>query len=168
MSDQPPYGYPPPGGGYPPPGGYQGGGYPPPPPTNKTKVLGLDYNVAAMLCYLPTCLCCIVLIPTILFLATEPKESRFMRFHALQGLIFCGIWIVLSIIFRILGAGAQFSSGFGTGGAAAGAGAGLLVGLLSLVVFLGFLILSIVGMVKAYQGQMWKMPLIGDIAEKNA
>jgi uncharacterized membrane protein len=33
------------------------------------------------------------------------------------------------------------------------------------LVFLG---ISIFGCIKAYQGQMWKLPVIGDIAEKNS
>src|SRR2546423_14232566 len=120
MSDQPPYGnppggYPPPpgGGGYPPPqGGYPPpqGGFPPPggggygyggpPPENKTKTLGFKYNVAALLCYLPTCLCCLNVIFGIIWLATEPKENRFVRFHAMQGLLLFGVNFVVSIILR--------------------------------------------------------------------
>jgi hypothetical protein len=82
MSSQPPYGYP---GG---PQGYQQGGYPPPspPPTGQTKVLNLNYNTAALLCYIPTCCCLINLIPCIIWLASEPRENKFLRFHALQGL----------------------------------------------------------------------------------
>ncbi len=187
MSNQPPYGnppggyppppggyqggggYPPPqGGGFPPPGGYQGGGgYGGPPPENKTKTLGLSYNVAALLCYLPTCLCCINLIPCILWLATEPKENRFLRFHALQGLILFGIYFVLSILLQILSAvvdtGARATnSGFTY------FGGNIIMALLSLAFLVGFLVIHIIAMVKANQGQMWKIPVIGDIAEKNS
>src|SRR5260370_41063672 len=90
----------PPQGGYPPPppqGGYEGGGYPPPPPGpgGKTQVLGLDYKIAGMLCYLPPCLCCIDVIFSILWIATEPKENRFVRFHALKALFIFGAHSVL-------------------------------------------------------------------------
>src|SRR5215471_4644117 len=101
MSSQPPYGQ----GGYQ--GGYQGGGYgapPPPGPTpGKTKTLNLDYGVAAMLNYIPTCFCCINVIPCILWLATEPKENRFLRFHSIQGLLLFGVWVILWIIFAVIG-----------------------------------------------------------------
>ncbi len=174
MSNQPPYGYPPPpggyqGGGYPPPGG-QPGGYPPPPgggygytpqgPSGKTKVMNLDYNVAGLLCYVP---CCIGLIFSILFVATEPKESRFVRFHALQGLFLIGVNVILGVIYNILGAGLSAAPS----GAAAASGSILLL-LVQLVIGLGLLILHIVAMVKAYQNQMWKIPVIGDLAEKNS
>jgi uncharacterized membrane protein len=190
MSNQPPYGNPP--GGYPPPppgGGYQGGGYPPPegggyqqpggfpppggygyggpPPEQKTKTLGLSYNIAALLCYVPACLCCVNLIAGILWLVTEPKENRFVRFHAMQGLLLFGVNFVVSIIFRILqvilGAGAAaVDSDVAFGGGS------LILGLLQLVIGLGLLVVHIIGMVKANQGQMWKLPIIGDIAEKNS
>ncbi len=157
MSNQPPYGYP--GGSQ----GYQGGGgYPPPgPPSGKTKVLNLDYNVAALLSYLP--ICCINLIASIIWLASEPKENRFLRFHALQSLMLIGLSIVVWIIFMFLGVGMMFSPSSTVGAA----GSGLLT-LIQLVVWLILIILHILCMVKAYQGQLWKLPLIGDIAEKNS
>ncbi|HXF39239.1 MAG TPA: DUF4870 domain-containing protein [Blastocatellia bacterium] len=157
MSNQPPYGYP--GGSQ----GYQGGGgYPPPgPPSGKTKVLNLDYNVAALLSYLP--ICCINLIASIIWLASEPKENRFLRFHALQSLLLIGLSIVVWIIFMFLGVGMMFSPSSTVGAA----GSGLLT-LIQLVVWLILIILHILCMVKAYQGQLWKLPLIGDIAEKNS
>src|SRR4026207_1906694 len=92
MSNQPPYGGP---------QGYQGGGYPPPGgPTGKTKVMNLDYNVAGMLCYLP--ICCINLVFSIIWLASEPKESRLLLCHPLQRLLLIGIAIVVTIIFWFL------------------------------------------------------------------
>ncbi|MEK6284980.1 MAG: hypothetical protein AABO57_04500 [Acidobacteriota bacterium] len=159
MSNQPPNGYPPGG-----PQGYQGGGYPPPSaPTGKTKVMNLDYNVAGLLCYMLPCLCLADLIFCILWLATEPKESRFVRFHAIQGLLLFGLGFVVGIIFQILGTGMAVT----TSGVVEAGGFGLLL-LVRLVVGVALLALYIICMIKAYQGQMWKLPIIGDIAEKNA
>jgi len=151
MSNQPPYGYP--GGSQ----GYQGGGYPPPgAPTGKTKVLNLDYNVAAMLAYLPVC--CASLVASIIWLASEPKENRFVRFHAMQSLILAGVmlaaffvlWVISFIAVRIF------------------FGFGILIFLVEMALLAVWLVLTIMGCVKAYQNQMWKIPFIGDIAEKNA
>ena len=160
MSSQPPYGYP----------GSQGGGYPPqpPPPANKTKVLNLEFNTAALLCYIPTCCCFVNLIAGILFFATEPRENRLLRFHALQGMLLAGVWVILWIIFTILGIAMGISTSMMPGGDMARAGGGLLFLMLRLVVGVAFLAVHIMGMVKANQGQMWKLPIIGDIAEKNA
>jgi uncharacterized membrane protein len=152
MSAQPPYGS----------QGYQGGGYPPPgPPPGKTKVLNLDYNVAGLLCYLP--ICCINLIASIIWLASEPKENRFLRFHALQSLMLIGLEIVIWIVFAFLGVGMMFSPSNAVGAAGSG-----LLSLVQIVIWLILLVIHIVAMVKAYQGQFWKLPVIGDIAEKNA
>ncbi|MCI0490804.1 MAG: DUF4870 domain-containing protein [Blastocatellia bacterium] len=167
MSSQPPYGNPPPGdyqgGGYPPPGGYPPQG----PPPSKTQTLNFDYNVAAMLCYIPTCFCFANVIASILWLATEPKQNRFVRFHSIQGLLLVGIGVVLGVVLRIaqaiLGAGVSQT---GSAGLACGGATLLLVLNLGIGVFL--LVLHIIGMVKAYQNQMWKIPFIGDIAEKNS
>lgn len=146
MSSQPPYGYP---GG---PQGYQGGGSPPP---GKTKVLNLDYNVAAMLAYLP--ICCVSLICSIIWIASEPKENKFLRFHALQSLILTGAsvaaFFVLWVVSIVAG---QISVALG-----------LLILLVEIALGAGCLILFIMGAVKGYQGQLWKVPVIGDIAEKN-
>jgi uncharacterized membrane protein len=150
MSSQPPYGQ-----------GYQGGGYPPPsPPAGKTKVLNLDYNVAGMLCYLP--ICCINLVFSIIWLASEPKENRLLRFHALQSLLLIGVAFVVFVIFWFLIIAMAVTPVPGTT-----AGWGLL-SLLRLVFGFGFFVVSVIGCIKAYQGQMWKLPVIGDIAEKNA
>ncbi len=171
MSNQPPYGNPP-GGGYPPPpgGGYPppppGGGYPPPgPPSGKTQMMQLDYKVAGLLCYLPVC--CIQVIAPILWLATEPKENRFLRFHSIQSLLLFGVTVVVTIILWVLqGFLSVASSATNSGGIACGGG--LIILLLWSVVGIGLLVLYIMGMVKAYQNQMWKMPVIGNIAEKNS
>src|ERR1051325_5830044 len=191
MSNQPPYGNPPggyppppPGGGYPPPGGGypppQGGGYPPPggygyggggyggpPPENKTKTFGMSYNVAALLCYLPSCLCCLNVIFGIIWLATEPKENRFVRFHALQGLLLFGANFVIQLLLTILRIATE-GAARATGSGMIALGGGAILGLLGLLIWFVFLVLHIIGMIKASQGQFWKLPLIGDIAEKNS
>jgi len=158
MSNQPPY-------GYPPPEGFPGGGFPPPsgPPQGKTQFLGLDFNLAALLCYVPGCCCLIDLIASVAWLATEPRSNRFLRFHALQGLLLFGVGVVIGIIFQILGLGAAL-----TPTDVGRAGSGLLLLMVELVVVLLLLVVHVIGMVKAYQGQTWKIPLIGDIADKNA
>lgn len=126
----------------------------------KTKVLGLSYSIAGLLCYLPVC--CINLISSILWMATEPKENKVLRFHALQSLLLIGIWIVLWVIFMFLGVGMAFAPS----DTASAAGGGL-ISLIWFAVIAIYILLCIIGMVKAYQGQIWKIPIIGDIADKN-
>jgi uncharacterized membrane protein len=153
---------------YPPPGGYppSGGGYPP--SGGKTKVLSLDNNIGGLLCYIPVC--CVSLIFSILFLVTEPKENKFLRFHALQSLLLTGVSVVVYGILWVLGMILVVgSSATGSAaGSAAASGVSLLLLLVEIVLGVAFLIAFIMGCIKAYQNEMWKMPMIGNIADKNS
>lgn len=108
-----------------------------PPEGPKKTSLGLDENVEGLLAYL------LFWVTGIIFLVLE-KESDFVRFHAMQSTItFLGL-MVLSYIFAII------PFGF------------IITWLLDL---LG-LVLWILGMLKAYQGERYKFPLVGDLAEQ--
>lgn len=164
----PPGSYPP--GSYPPPqqgqqpGGFQPGGYPPGPPAGKTKTLNLDYNVAAGLSYIPICL--LNPIVPIIWLVTEPKENKFVRFHALQALFLVAFYIVGMIVIGIVGA--ILGAVLGVASEALAAIAGIIALLGYLAVVLGFLVMSVIGIIKGFGGQIWKAPIIGNLAEKNA
>src|SRR5437773_11323950 len=76
---------------------------PPPPidaPGGKTGV-GMDANLASMLCYLTMICCGLGIIISLVFFIIE-KTNRLLRFHAMQGLLFGGVWIVVGIAFKIL------------------------------------------------------------------
>src|ERR1700747_992017 len=117
----------------------------PPPPTSSTG--GMSDNVAGMLAY-------VTIIPAIIFLVMEPyNKSRFIRFHAFQCLFFAvawtALWIGLNIIVHIPFLG------------------WLTILLWPLVGLAGFIIWIIL-LLKANQGQMYKLPVVGDMAEKQA
>jgi len=101
---------------------------------------GLDENVAGLLCYV------LGWISGLVFILIE-KENKFVRFHALQSIIVFGILTVASILIGWI----PFI-GWVIGG---------LISVLALVLW-------IVLMVKAYQGEKYKLPWAGDLAEKNA
>lgn len=104
----------------------------------KKTSLGLEENIEGALAYL------LGWLTGILFLLLE-KESDFVRFHAMQSTItFLGIMIVSFILGFIPFLGWIL---------------GMLLGLV------GF-ILWIVGMIKAFQGEYYKFPIVGEIAEK--
>ena len=77
------------------------------------------------------------------------KESRFVRVHAMQAILFGVLWFASSFVFTI---------------ATLALGAGIAV--LSLPVSIAFLVVWIWLMVKAYKGDMLKLPFIGEQAEK--
>lgn len=137
---------------------YDAGGSPSGAPGGKTS-LGLDSNVGAMLCYIANFLCCLGVILSIVFLVTE-KENRFVKFHALQALFLVAAQIVVGIIVSMLGLLLNFA--FDAAG----------LGILSFFVILGlrlillliFVIVWLVAGIKAYGGQWYKLPFIGDLA----
>ena len=129
---------------------YPAGGPPSGAPGGKTS-LGLDSNVGAMLCYIGNIICCAGVILSVIFLVTE-KENRFVKFHALQSLFLSVAAIVLLIVVQILGAILDIVHlGF------------LTIGLWFIVVFV-FLLLWLLAGIKAYGGQWYKLPFIGEFA----
>jgi uncharacterized membrane protein len=102
---------------------------------------GLTDNVAGMLAY-------VTFIPAIIFLVIEPyNRNRFVRFHAFQCIFLTVFLVALHIVLGFLP----------------------IVGwAISALVSLATLALWIILLIKAYGGQMWKLPVIGDMAEKQA
>jgi len=101
---------------------------------------GLEENVAGLLCYV------LGWITGLVFFLIE-KDSNFVRFHAMQSIIVFGVLSVASIIFSwipVIG--------------------GVITGLISLLA----LVLWIILMIKAYQGEKFKLPWAGDLADKQA
>jgi uncharacterized membrane protein len=108
---------------------------------------GLADNVAGALAYL-------TIIPAIVFLVIEPfNKRRFVRFHAFQCIFFWVAWTVFWIGLSIIAHIPFF--GWATY---------LIWPLISLAGFVIWLILVL----KAYQGKMFKLPVIGDMAEQQA
>ncbi len=110
-----------------------------------TATGGLADNVAGMLAY-------VTIIPPIIFLVLEPyNKNRFIRFHSFQSIFFHVAWIVICVALSIV---ASIP----------------VLGWLSLLIWpligLGGFVLWIILLMKAYQGQMFKFPVIGDLAEK--
>jgi len=108
---------------------------------------GLTDNVAGALAY-------VTIIPAIVFLVLEPfNKKRFVRFHSFQCIFFAIAWTVLWVILAVVGHIPLL--GWATV---------LLWPLVSLAGFVIWLILVL----KAYQGQMFKLPVIGDMAAQQA
>ena len=131
-------------------------------PTSGTTGSGLDPKIAAALSY--------IWIVGLIFFFIE-KENRFVRFHALQSIIFGIANIVIMGVLAVLAVILTFA--FGIGGAIVGGALGSLVSLLVWLVWLIFWLLGLVFLialiftaVKAYQGQKFKLPIIGNMAEK--
>ena len=115
--------------------------------------LGLEPNVAGLLCYVP---CCVGLVFSVVAAIVE-KQSRFVRFHAFQSLLVHAVAIVLGIGINVL----QVVLGV------AGLGAvGLLLSLVGMVVGVAFLGLTIFLMIKANAGEELELPVVGPMARQ--
>ena len=123
---------------------------------NQKSALGLDGNVTALIGYL-------IGIVALVLIFIE-KDNKFVRFHALQSVLWSvgmcvGIFVVAIVGFILAMILGQVSG-------ALGSIVGLLVMLLYLVMILGLLGGLIFGAIKAYGGAMFKLPIVGNLAEK--
>ena len=119
---------------------------PAPQPAPKDLRAALPDNVAGMLAYL--------LVPAVMFLLLEPyRRNRFVRFHSFQALFCAAATMLSAVALMSLGMSATLA---------------LLVLLLGAILFFGVVILAAVLFIKAFQGEMFKLPLIGEMAERRA
>ncbi len=122
-----------------------------PPPAPPAAQAGLEENLASALCYL------LGLLTGVLFLVLEPyNKNKTVRFHAFQAIFlhvggiaaFIGIAIVTGIFHFVPFLGTIFAA--------------ILYPALSL----GFFVLWLALMYKAYSRERWVLPVIGEFAEK--
>ena len=104
--------------------------------TEKTST-GLEANLAAALSYL------VGFVTGIIFLLWE-KDNRFVRFHAMQSTMVFGAFFIVYVVLTITLVGA----------------------ILILPLMLVQLVVWVLCMIKAFQGEMFKLPVIGEMAEK--
>ena len=127
----------PPNPNYPPPVS----GVPPPsqyPPADYGTASGISTNTMAALAY-------ITFIPAIVFLVIEPyKRNAFIRFHAWQCIALMLVEMAGSIIFGFMGLIGMMMR--------------LLFGLLVFVFWL-------IAIIKASKGELYHIPLVGELAE---
>lgn len=115
---------------------------------------GMTSNVAACLSYL------VGWITGLIFLVIEPyKNDKFVRFHAFQSIFLSiavfAIWIGVVILSTILG---FITRGLGF----------FIMGPLLTIIWLGVLAVVVICMIKAYGNQQFKLPIIGEMAAKQA
>jgi len=119
-----------------------------------TASTGMTNNVAGALCYL------VGFITGIVFLVLEPyNKNRFVRFHAFQSIIFSVVCIVFSMIWSWIFVSLLFTPGLGMWG---------LMSLIFLIIRLAMFAAWVFLMYKAYNNEEFKLPIIGDIAAKQA
>ncbi|MFA5866997.1 MAG: DUF4870 domain-containing protein [Actinomycetota bacterium] len=121
-------------------------------PVSEKTSTGLEQNTAALLSYLFTS------VTGLIFYIIE-KDNKYVRFHAVQSILF-GIALFLAGVLLIIintllnSINIPFIPN-------------ILAMFLSFAYWIGSVIVWILLMVKAFQGERYKLPFIGDIAERN-
>jgi len=107
-------------------------------PADGPTSTGLDPKIAGLLCYL------VGFITGIVFLVIE-KENKDVRFHAMQStMVFGGIFVLIFVLMWVP----------------------IIGWLINLLLAPVSLILWIMLMFQAFQGKRFKLPVVGDLAEK--
>ncbi|MBI3934968.1 MAG: DUF4870 domain-containing protein [Acidobacteria bacterium] len=123
-----------------------------PPPAQAAAGSGLDGNVAALLSYV------LGWLTGLIFFLIDKRP--YVRFHAMQSIVTFGALHVIQLILVFGGVFGGLMGGL-TGGLMFGGIAWMLYALFNLVI----LVTWILCMVKAYQGQRFKLPVVGNLAE---
>ena len=110
----------------------------------KKSSTGLESNIGGLLSYV------LGWITGLIFFLIEEKDE-FIRFHAMQSIIFFGAVTAVMIVFGIL----EWIPFIG-----------ILFTVITALVGLFAFVMWIILMVKAYQGERFKLPIAGDLAEK--
>jgi uncharacterized membrane protein len=133
---------PPPSGSYTPPP-------PPPPPTGggyQTPATGGDRTLMVVLSYLWI----LALIPLL-----AKKEDREVQWHAKNGLVLLGAEIAIWILFTILGFVMPEGLGLGCG-----------IATVQCAIWIAFLVVRVIAIVKGVGGQRFRLPVVSDMADK--
>lgn len=120
---------------------------PPPPATPPTANATIRPNVAAMLCYIPG----IGWIAALIFLTLDPyRLNQYVRFHAFQGLYLAVIALLTHVFWFPFGVAAPFH-----------------FFPLRHLIHLAVLIAQIIGIIKTIKEEPYRVPLVGDLAERS-
>ncbi len=119
---------------------------------NNKTALGIGENIEGLLCY------SLGFITGIAFLVLE-KENKFVRFHAMQSLATFLTLFVISVVLPVIAMVIGMIPLIGWI-------ISILIGLLGLILWLLILILWLLLMYKAFKGERFKLPIVGDFAEK--
>jgi uncharacterized membrane protein len=124
---------------------------PPPDPAAQPTSTGLPSNVAAALASIP-------LIGGIIFYVLE-KQDSFVRFYAMQSIIFGGAWVLFAFVYAIAHA-------ILTPIPAIGLIFAVILWIVWALISIAFLAVFIIAVIKAFTGVRWEIPYIGPMARK--
>ena len=107
-------------------------------------------NVAGALAYF-------TFVPALIFLGIMPfKRNHFVRFHSFQSIFLLISGVLIALVMKLMFSLLAMIPRVGY----------LLAWLAALLVLLAFALVWVVAVVKAFQGELFKLPLIGGLAER--
>ncbi len=121
--------------------------------------LGLDNNIGALICYVGNFVCALGLIYSIIVLVTD-KTNKLPRFHAMQSILLSVVGAVIGIPAYIIAIGLALS------GSSMLALVATLLWLVIAVVGLALFVFMVLSAIKAFNGEIYKIPFLGDFADK--
>lgn len=124
------------------------------------SALGLDANVVAGLCYVANFVCYLGLVLSIITIATD-KTNKLPRFHAFQSLFLSILFVIGGIgiaIAIVVGGAIDYAIGFPVVTILLC----LVFGIVELVVLIGVIYAAI----KAFQGEIFELPIVGKFASQ--
>ena len=123
--------------------------------SKKTVLVDITYNVAAAICYVPVLL---NLVAPIAWLYSEPKDNRFVRYHAAQGLVLLAAYLVVIVVINTIASVLSFIPMIGPM-------LGLVASLFGAVVFLAYVGICFRVGFDTFKGKPGKLPIIKDYIE---
>lgn len=124
--------------------------------------LGLDTGIGVLICYFGNLACGLPLgLVYSILVVVQDQTNKVARFHAFQSLFLMVVGVILSIVLLpiyFVGAAIDISIGFPIFLG--------LVSLIGLVVGLAFLYFVVMAAIKGFGGEIYKIPVVGNFAEK--
>ncbi len=105
---------------------------------------GLAPNIASLLCYI------CFLVTGIIFLVIE-KENKEVKFHAWQSIFLDGSALVMVVALEIIAYIPIL---------------GAITWVFAFIFFIAYMAIKIIAVIKAYQGEHWLIPILGNLAEQ--
>ncbi len=131
--------------------------------------LGLDTGIGVLICYFGNLACGLPLgIVYSILVVVQDKTNKVARFHAFQALFLAALSVVLGIV---IGIGVFITMMIDVAIAIA---IGIpfiftgILGLIGTVISLGLLYFVVMAAIKGFNGEVYKIPVIGNFAEKFA
>lgn len=133
--------------------------------------LGLEANIAVLIAYLggvvvswiPWIGYVAFLVPLVIFILE--KESKFVRFHAMQSFVLNVLGLILGLLLSLISSLVVPSLYYSPGAALTFLG---VIGTIGTIISIIILVLAIIAVVNGFQYKEYRLPLLGNLAAKLA